>query len=256
LAENAMTEKQKHFSLGQKISAFSVHFITASTAFIGILTLYMTYKHEYTIALWFMAAAVLIDAVDGTLARLFNVKEVAPNIDGELLDNIVDFLNYVITPCFFLLVRENSLYSQVQWFLIAAICITSAYQFTQKDAKTPDHFFKGFPCYWNIAVFYMYLFNTSVLFNTLTLSILCILVFVPIKYVYPSRLDYLTESWNLKIIMHFCTIAYGISTGILLLNFPEKNTIWVVLSLGYIFLYIALSLYRTAVPLIKAKLSR
>ena len=119
-------------------------------------------------------------------------------MDGALLDNIVDFLNYVITPCFFLLVKPDMLPQDILCTIISAITITSAYQFCQADAKTPDHFFKGFPCYWNIAVFYMYILNTSTTFNALLLSLFCILIFVPVKYVYPSRLDYLTDSKNIE----------------------------------------------------------
>lgn len=80
--------------------AWAVHAFTASAACFGLLTLAKIYQHDYVQALWFMAVTVVIDAVDGTLARLVRVKTVLPNIDGALLDNIVDYLNYVITPCF------------------------------------------------------------------------------------------------------------------------------------------------------------
>ena len=190
------------------IAAWAVHIFTASAACIGVFTLEKIYQHEYTFALWLMAITVIIDAVDGTLARLVGVKKILPKIDGALLDNIMDYLNYVITPCFFLLVKPDMLPNDYAIFIIAAITITSAYQFCQDDAKTPDHFFKGFPCYWNIAVFYMYIFNTSMIFNAILLSIFCVLIFVPVKYVYPSRLDYLTDSRILK------ATGYSMSAGL------------------------------------------
>jgi phosphatidylcholine synthase len=138
--------------------------------------------------------------------------------------------------------------------IIAAITITSAYQFCQDDAKTPDHFFKGFPCYWNIAIFYMYIFNTSMMFNAILLSLFCVLIFVPVKYVYPSRLDYLTDSKILKILMHCCSTIYGISSACLLIYYPDTNKLWLTLSLGYIVMYLFLSFYRTYYPMIKAKI--
>lgn len=239
----------------QYIAAWTVHLFTASAAAIGVLTLAKIYQHEYVMALWLMGITVFIDAVDGGLARLVRVKSILPKFDGALLDNVVDYLNYVITPCFFLFVKPNMLPPNYSILLVAAITITSAYQFCQEDAKTPDHFFKGFPCYWNIAVFYMYIFNTSTELNAILLALFCVLIFVPVKYVYPSRLDYLTESKILKVLIHCCSIIYGISSACLLYYYPESNQLMVSLSLGYGVMYMFLSFYRTFYPMIKAKIS-
>jgi len=235
--------------------AWAVHIFTASAACMGLLTLAKIYQHEYKAALWFMAIAVVIDAVDGTLARLVQVKTVLPKMDGALLDNIVDYLNYVITPCFFLFVKPDMLPPTVGLVIIMAIIITSAYQFCQADAKTPDHFFKGFPCYWNIVVFYLFIFDTSMIFNAVILGILCVLIFVPIKYVYPSRLDYLTDSKPCKYLMHIFSILYGICSAVILWNYPESNPLCMALSLGYIIMYLALSFYRTYSPMLMSKIA-
>ena len=237
------------------IAAWGVHLFTASAACLGIFTIAKIYQHDYIMALWLMAITVFIDAIDGSLARLVGVKIILPKIDGTLLDNIVDYLNYVVTPCFFLLVKPDMLPPEYSVLLISVISITSAYQFCQDDAKTPDHFFKGFPCYWNIAVFYMYIFNTSALFNALLLTLFSVLIFVPVKYVYPSRLDYLTDSKILKILMHCCSALYGISSLILLIYYPNTNNFCLAISLGYVFIYLSLSFYRTYSPLIRAKIA-
>lgn len=250
-----MKQIKPNFHPAHYFAAWGVHLFTASAACIGVFTLFKIYQHEYIFALWLMAITVFIDAVDGSLARLVHIKSVLPKIDGALLDNIVDFVNYVITPCFFLLVKPDMLPPEYSIFIISAVTITSSYQFCQDDAKTPDHFFKGFPCYWNIAVFYMYILNTSMTLNAILLSLFCILIFVPVKYVYPSRLDYLTDSKILKILMHCCSTIYGISSACLLIYYPEINNIWLSLSLGYIGMYLFLSFYRTYSPLIKAKIA-
>lgn len=250
-----MTAIKSPYSPAQYIAAWFVHLFTASAAFIGVLTLFKIYQHDYIFALWLMGLTVFIDAVDGSMARFAHVKTIVPKVDGALLDNIVDYLNYVITPCFFLMVKPDMLPPQYSAFIIAAISITSAYQFCQDDAKTPDHFFKGFPCYWNIAVFYMFIFNTSMTLNAFLLAIFCVLIFVPVKYVYPSRLDYLTDSKILKILMHCCSTIYGISSICLLIYYPKTNNIWLTLSLGYIAMYLLLSFYRTYSPMIMAKIS-
>lgn len=244
-----MNEIKQPYTLSNYIKAWFVHLLTASGAFIGVYSMVKIYQHEYVFALWLMAITVVIDAVDGTLARMYHVKSVLPNLDGALLDNIIDYLNYVITPCFFLLVKPGMLPEQFGLVIVIAISICSAYQFCQSDAKTPDHFFKGFPCYWNITVFYMFILNTSSITNALVLSFFCILIFVPIKYVYPSRLDYLTNSKAMKILMHVCSSIYGISTLFLLLYYPEQSKFWMSLSLGYVAIYLLMSFYRTIYPL-------
>lgn len=250
-----MTNRTRGHHPFHYLVAWSVHAFTASAACVGLLTLVKIYQHEYKYALWLMAIAIVIDAVDGTLARLVQVKSVLPNIDGALLDNIVDYVNYVITPCFFLFVKPGMLPDSFALIIIIAIIITSSYQFCQADAKTPDHFFKGFPCYWNIAVFYMFIFETSMTINAFILVIFCVLIFVPIKYVYPSRLDYLTESKTLKLMMHGFSMLYAISSAIVLWTYPNINQICLLLSLGYIIMYLILSFYRTCSPMILSKIA-
>ncbi|VEG89971.1 phosphatidylcholine synthase [Legionella spiritensis] len=245
-----MTNRMPGYHPFHYLVAWGVHAFTASAACFGLLTLIKIYQNDYVQALWFMAIAVVIDAIDGTLARLVKVKSVLPGIDGSLLDNIVDYLNYVITPCFFLFVKPNMLPAGFILPIIIAITITSSYQFCQSDAKTPDHFFKGFPCYWNITVFYMFILNTTMYTNAIILSVLCLLIFVPIKYVYPSRLDYLTESRALKVMMHIFSLIYGISSGLILWNYPNTDRIYLTLSIGYVVMYLCLSIYRTFSPLL------
>jgi phosphatidylcholine synthase len=244
-----MTKKKLGYHPAHYLVAWAVHAFTASAACFGILTLVQIYKHNYVQALWLMAITVVIDAVDGTLARLVRVKSVLPNVDGTLLDNIVDYLNYVITPCFFLYVKPDMLPADSALFWIVAVIITSSYQFCQIDAKTPDHFFKGFPCYWNIAVFYMFIFDTASYTNAVILTTLCILIFVPIKYVYPSRLDYLTKYRLLKIVMHTFSLIYGLSSALVLWNYPKVDYVWLFVSISYVVMYVALSMYRTYSPM-------
>jgi len=250
-----MTNQKKNYHPAHYLVAWAVHAFTASASFVGVLSLVKMYQHQYVQALWLMALTVVIDALDGTLARLVRIKQILPQIDGALLDNIVDYLNYVITPVFFLLIKPGMLNPDYALLLVFAITITSSYQFCQSDAKTPDLFFKGFPCYWNFAVFYMFIFDTSMHTNTWILSVLCVLIFVPIKYVYPSRLDYLTKSKILKVLMHCCSLIYGVSTALILWYYPQINPIWLGISLGYVIMYLTLSIYRTYSPMIMAKIA-
>ena len=215
----------------QRFLGWSIHAFTASGACIGLLSLLAIYQHNLLLALWLMCGAIFIDAVDGMFARMIHIKEVIPEINGALLDNIVDFVNYTIVPCFFLLVT-NLLPEYWRIICVMVITFSSAYQFTQVDAKTSDHFFKGFPSYWNIAVFYLFLWQMSDVTNMFILLFLAVLSFIPIKYVYPSRLDYLTNNKYLRVSMIFLTVMWGVATSGLLWLYPQSNHFLVALSIG------------------------
>ena len=137
-----------------------------------------------------MLVALVIDSVDGTLARAARVTEVLPGIDGRRLDDIVDYLNYVIVPAVFL-VSAGSL---LHWSFAAAPVLASAYGFAQTDAKTEDHFFVGFPSYWNVVALYLWVLGVSPLVGTLVVVGLAAAVFIPLKYVYPSRMRVLRRT--------------------------------------------------------------
>lgn len=243
--------KLKKASFMQRFIGWSIHAFTASGACVGLLSLLAIYNHHILLALWLMTAAILIDAVDGMFARMVNIKQVIPEIDGALLDNIVDFFTYTLVPCFFLLVTDL-LPEYWRVLCVMGITFSSVYQFTQVDAKTSDHFFKGFPSYWNIAVFYLFFWQMSSTTNMIILMSLAILSFVPIKYVYPSRLDYLTDNKFLRLGMVLTTIVWGAATSGLLWIFPQTNHFLVALSVGYMLFYFGISLYRTWVPFMPA----
>ncbi len=236
----------------QRFAGWLIHAFTASGAYLGVLALVEIYFHRYIAAFWLMGIAVVIDSVDGVFARLIKVKRTVPQIDGALLDNIVDFFNYTIVPAFFIMIGPV-VPSEWRFICLAAITFSSAYQFCQVDAKTSDHFFKGFPSYWNIVVFYLFFWQINPTMNAIILCVLAILSFVPIKYVYPSRLDYLTPNFFLRMAMLFATILWGISTAGLLWVYPKSNYLLDAISMGYMILYVAVSLYRTWFPLVQTR---
>lgn len=234
----------------RRLVAWLVHCFTASGAVFGLFALSAIHRQQFTIAFWLMAVTIIIDSVDGVLARWARAKELAPEIDGALLDNIVDYLTYVVVPAFFL-IESDMLPDSWRFVGAALVILASAYQFTQPDAKTEDHFFKGFPSYWNIVVFYLFFWQTSPWVNFATIAIFALLVFVPIKYVYPSRMDHLTHNRRLQQAMLLATLIWGGATAPLIWLYPKTNRFLVVISMGYIILYILVSLYRTLVPLEK-----
>jgi phosphatidylcholine synthase len=224
----------------RRVAAWLVHCFTGTGAILGLFMLNAILTREYLHLFWFMVFAIAIDAMDGVLARKAQTRVYASRIDGTLLDNLVDYLNYAIIPAFFL-TQSNLLPEGWNIFAASTIVMASAYQFTQTDAKTDDHFFKGFPSYWNIVAFYLFLWNIPPWANASIILILSILVFIPVKYVYPSRLDFISHNPWARKAMLLATIGWGIATIALLWLYPKSNPFLMGLSIAYIILYAAVS---------------
>lgn len=167
-----------------KIRSWSIHLFTASGAVIGFFSLVSIATGSLGNATLLMLAALFIDGIDGTLARMAHVSEHVPEIDGRRLDDIVDYLNFVIVPVFFM--WGAGTVTHPIW--LAAPILASAYGFSRRDAKTDDNFFLGFPSYWNILVIYLWLLGVGPLGGTLWVAALSVAVFIPMKYIYPSKI--------------------------------------------------------------------
>lgn len=166
------------------VLAWSVHLLTAGGAVLAVLGLWEVARGGFARAAIYMIAAMAVDAVDGTLARRVSVAERIPSIDGRRLDDIVDFLNFAIVPVVFLLAWG----AFPHWAVAVAPVLASAYGFAQRDAKTADDFFLGWPSYWNVVALYVWLFALPPAWATAVVLLFSALVFVPLKYVYPSKL--------------------------------------------------------------------
>ena len=168
--------------------AWSVHFLTCSGLIAGFFALICIFKNDPTSAFLFLGLALLIDAIDGSLARKFKVKVFIKNIDGRMLDSVIDFFNYIIIPSvmiyWFKLVPVN-----FEFIIPSIILIISAVSYSNSNVMTSDNFYKGFPCVWNILVFYLYILDFSQIFNLLLISIFIVLKFIPIKYIHPLRVE-------------------------------------------------------------------
>jgi phosphatidylcholine synthase len=170
----------------QKAAAWSVHAYTALGAVCGFGSLLASVAQDYRTAFLWLVAATAIDATDGVLARAADVKAHTPTFDGARLDDIVDYLTYVIAPVF-LLYQAGSLPQGWGAAVGAIVLLSSAYGFASGDAKSDDYFFTGFPSYWNIVAVYLYAAELSPFVNAGILLALAALVFVRIGWVYPSR---------------------------------------------------------------------
>ena len=217
-------------------AAWAVHAYTASGVIAGFLSLQAIFLSEPRQAFVWMLVAVLIDATDGVLARAVQVKRIIPWFDGAKLDDIVDYFTYVIVPVVFLY-QFQLLPASGTLLFVAAVLLASAYGFCQAEAKTQDFFFTGFPSYWNIVAFYLYAGGTPLWLNGSLVLLLALCVFIPIRYIYPTR------TVRLRLLTN---VLGAIWVGVLLLllsQLPQAHLWLVVVSLYYPLYYMALSFY-------------
>lgn len=200
------------------------------------MTLLFIEQARFQAAFSLMVLAVVIDATDGTLARRAKVKELIPWFDGDRLEDIIDYLNYVLVPSYFL-IRADLLPQRDALWLAALPLLASAYGFCHKQAKTQDHFFLGFPSYWNIVVFYFYVLKTPLWINAFLIILLSFLIFVPIRYIYPSR------SPVQRAVMVVSGSVWGLSILLIIYLLPQSEPILVLASLAYPAYYTGLSLW-------------
>jgi phosphatidylcholine synthase len=217
------------------MSAWLVHLYTATGALFAFLSLNLVTQDRYREAFFWLSLSVVVDATDGVLARRLDVSRRLPWFSGDTLDGIVDYLTYVFVPAF--IVWHVPLVPPGAGIAVPfAMLLASAYGFSREDAKTSDHFFTGFPSYWNIVVFYLFLAGWPPAFNAGVLLALAGLVIVPIRYVYPSRTP----------VLRMLTIGLGIVWGALVIlmlwRMPAVPRILFWLSLIYPVYYTALSL--------------
>ena len=215
-------------------TAWLVHLYTASGIVLGFLAARAFLEFDYRLGFFWLWLQVLVDATDGLLARRLRVRERIPWFDGAKLDDITDYLTYVFVPALF--VWRGALVPNT-WVLlvVGAILLSSAYGFNRTDAKTSDHFFTGFPSYWNVVTFYLLVARWPSDVNAAILAVFAVLVFVPIRYVYPSR----TPAWSVV-----TNVAGAMWAGLMLLmlwQYPAVSELVFWVSLAYPAYYFLLS---------------
>ena len=222
--------------MARPILPWIAHFYTATGTVWALLATAMTFAHNFRAAFIFLVVATFVDSTDGFLARLLHVKERLPDFDGALLDNIIDYMTFVFVPA--LIVWQADLVP-VAFPVCATMLMSSAYGFAHTAAKVErgDHFFTGFPSYWNIVVVYLYVLRLPPLTNAIILVILAILVFVPLRYIYPSRTRTLQTP----------TLILGASWAAIftwmIFRLPDTSGPWTMLSLVFPIWYVGLSLW-------------
>jgi len=169
-----------------RVLAFSVHILTASGALWGLLALMAAVRGDWTAMFWWLAVALVVDAVDGPLARLLKVEALLPQWSGDNLDFVVDFVTYVFVPAYAIAV-SGLLPDIAALPLGALIAVTGALYFGDNRMKLSDNSFRGFPVLWNAAAFYLFLLKPPPWIGAAGVTLLLVLTFVPFPFIHPIR---------------------------------------------------------------------
>jgi phosphatidylcholine synthase len=167
-------------------AAFAVHIFTALGAGIALLALLAAVRNDWSTMFGWLGLALLVDGIDGPIARKLEVRHVLPSWSGDALDFVVDFITYVFVPAFAIM-QSGLLVPWSATVLGVAIVVSSALYFADTRMKTSDNHFRGFPALWNAAAFYLFLLKPSPVLASLTVLALVVLTFVPFHVIHPVR---------------------------------------------------------------------
>lgn len=170
----------------ERIRAFTVHIFTATGAALALLALILATGGHWAAMFFCLGLALIVDGVDGPMARAFNVRELLPRWSGDTLDLVVDFTTYVFVPAY--AIAASGL---LPYYLAIAggvvVVVSGALYFSDRDMKTDDNYFRGFPALWNLAAFYLYLLEPPEWAAATGVAVLAALSFAPIKFLHPLR---------------------------------------------------------------------
>jgi len=222
--------QQTETATGARAAAFSVHVFTALGAGVALLAMLEAVREHWTAMFWWLGAALVIDGVDGPMARRLDVIRLQPNWSGDVLDLVVDFVTYVFVPAY-AITASGLLWPIAAPLLGAGIAVSGALYFADRRMKSDDNHFRGFPGLWNIAAFYLFLLQWPPTASSLSVAALIALTFMPFYVVHPIRV--LRLRW-----LTLSLIGAGTALAIVTLVYDFKPGTTVTVALCAIGLYI------------------
>jgi len=187
------------------IRAFTVHIFTASGAALALLAMILATGGHWAAMFLCLGLALIVDAIDGPMARAFKVKEVLPRWSGDTLDLVVDYTTYVFVPAF-AIAASGYLPHGLAIPCGIVIVITATLYFADRDMKTDDNYFRGFPGLWNLAAFYLFVLEPPDWLAATAVFVLAALTFVPFRFIHPLRVR--TLRWvNIALLVLWALLA-------------------------------------------------
>lgn len=217
------------YGLAERMQAFAVHVLTASGVVFGLLAILAAHERRFSAMFLWLGIALIVDGIDGPLARRLRVREVLPHWSGDILDLVVDYLNYVMVPAYALSV-SGLMPPLWSYAASAAIAMTGALYFADLRMKTADAYFRGFPACWNLVVFYLFLLKPSPAISAAAVAVFCALTFVPVAFLHPLRVKRLR--WLTMILLGAWAVF-----ALLALGYDLAPPAYAVIALGVIGLY-------------------
>jgi phosphatidylcholine synthase len=189
----------------ERVCAFTIHIFTATGAALGLIALILATGEHWSAMFLCLGLALLVDGVDGPLARAFDVQNVMPRWSGDTLDLVVDYTTYVFVPAY--AISASGLLPGV--FAIPAgilVVISGALYFADREMKTKENYFRGFPAVWNLAAFYLYLLRPPEWAATAAVIVLAALSFAPIEFLHPLRVQH-WRTFNIALLGLWAALA-------------------------------------------------
>jgi len=188
------------------VRAFAIHVFTATGAALALLALILATGRHWAAMFFVLGMALVIDGIDGPLARVFKVKETLPRWSGEALDVVVDFVTYVFVPAY--AIAASGLLPKAAAVPAGIIvCTTGALYFADRKMKTDDNYFRGFPAVWNLAAFYLYVLEPPPWIAAAGVAVLAALTFTPFKFPHPLRVERL-RLLNVALLIAWAVLAF------------------------------------------------
>jgi phosphatidylcholine synthase len=194
-------------------AAFAVHVFTASGAACALLALIAAVRSDWPQMFVWLGVALFIDGVDGTFARRLRVDKVLPRWSGDVLDLVVDILNYVFVPAY-AVVASGLVPPLVAIPLGVLIVVTGSLYFADRLMKTSDYYFRGFPAVWNVAVFYLFVLKPGPPATAAAVVVLAALTFVPFHVVHPMRITHMREITLVALVAWALLAIYAVATDL------------------------------------------
>ena len=189
-----------------EVRAFAVHVFTALGAALGLLALIFATGGHWAAMFFCLGLALVVDGIDGPLARRFKVAQVLPRWNGEGLDYVVDFVTYVFVPAY-AIAASGYLPEMLAIPLAALIVVTGALYFADGNMKTDDNYFRGFPAVWNLIAFYIFVLAPPPWAGGAAVVALAALTFVPVRFVHPLRVKHL-RAVNIALMAVWTALAF------------------------------------------------
>jgi phosphatidylcholine synthase len=208
-----MDPTERFKGLAPHTAAFAVHVLTACGAACALLALLAAVRTDWATMFVWLGIALVIDGIDGTFARRFRVAELLPRWSGDVLDLVVDILNYVFVPAY-AIAAGGLLPPVLQIPLGAIVVVTGTLYFADRQMKTSDYYFRGFPALWNVAAFYLFVLKLPPWLGALAVAALAALTFVPFHVVHPIRIPHLRGITSAALVAWALLAVVAVANGL------------------------------------------